>query len=95
MIGWSWRIEGPSTILCGSWSDEELWHPTFQKLLGQTVVEISTFGRLPEIAVSLSDGLHIASFMTFEGDPDWALFDRRAAKVRTIHSRQARVCEDA
>lgn len=42
MIEWSWRIEGPSTILCGSWSDEALWELTFQQMLGRTVVGLST-----------------------------------------------------
>jgi hypothetical protein len=94
MIQWSWRIEGPSTILCGSWSDEALWEPTFQQVLGQRVVGLSAFARLPEIAVALSGDLHVASFMTSDGDPDWALFDRRGSAVRTIHSRNAEVLEE-
>lgn len=94
MIEWSWRIEGPSTILCGSWSDEALWEPTFQQMLGRTVVGLSTFGRLPEVAVALSGDLHVTSFMTSDGDPGWAFFDRSLSKVRTVHSRNGEVCEE-
>lgn len=28
MIEWSWRIEDERSIVCGSWSDDELWKPT-------------------------------------------------------------------
>lgn len=77
MIQWSWRIENDRSILCGSWSDEELWQPNFARLLGQRVIDVKAFGRLPEVQLSLSDGFHVASFMTAEGDPEWTLFDRR------------------
>lgn len=95
MIEWSWRIESAAKIVCGSWSEEELWKPAFQSLLGRTVEALSTFGRLPEITVALSGGLHVTSFMTSDGQPAWALFDRRAAEVRTLHCRHATVCEEA
>jgi hypothetical protein len=95
MIEWSWRIEGASDILCGSWSEEEMWEPAFQNMIGRTVEGLTTFGRLPEIAVALSGDMHLASFMTSEGQPEWALFDRRSAEVRTIHSRDGRVREES
>lgn len=94
MIEWSWRIEGASEILCGSVSEEELWKPAFQTLIGRTVEGLTTFGRLPEIAVALSGDMHLSSFMTSDGQPEWALFDRRSADVRTIHSRNGRVREE-
>jgi hypothetical protein len=28
-IEWSWRIENATSIICGSWSEEELWAPAF------------------------------------------------------------------
>jgi hypothetical protein len=81
MIGWSWRIENAVSILCGSWSDEPLWEPTFDLLRNKAVEKLSVVGRLPEIAVGLTEDLHLSSFMTAEGDPKWCLFDRRSDPV--------------
>ncbi|MCO4053049.1 MAG: hypothetical protein HEQ16_03125 [Bosea sp.] len=87
MIQWSWRIEEQRSILCGSWSDEELWEPSFARLLGRQVENIATFGRLPELMLSLSGGLHVSSFMTAEGDPAWTLIDRRGPITITADCR--------
>lgn len=84
MIQWSWRIENATTILCGSWSEEPRWEPTFDLLRNKRVVELSVVGRLPEIVVGLSEGLWVSSFMTAEGDPQWSLFDRRSSTVRWL-----------
>jgi hypothetical protein len=78
MIEWSWRIERPRSILCGSFSDETKWPGAFAKLVGTTVENVTIFGRLPEVSLALSNGLHVSSFMTAEGQPQWVLFDRRA-----------------
>ncbi|KRE16845.1 hypothetical protein ASE63_14035 [Bosea sp. Root381] len=93
MVEWSWRIENERSIVCGSWSDEVLWEPNFARLVGQRVDDIRTFGRLPEIQLSLSGGFHIASFMTAEGDPEWTLFDRRGPKTITVSCRSGVVAE--
>jgi hypothetical protein len=93
MIEWSWRVEDERTILCGSWSDEGLWQPTFAHLVGHRVDDIKTFGRLPEIQLSLSGGFHIVSFMTAEGDPEWTLFDRRGPKTITVGCRSGVITE--
>lgn len=77
MIEWSWRVEEGPSIACGSWSDEDLWPSTFARLIGRSVQDLSTFGRIPEVTLSLTGNLHVASFMTSEGDPAWTLFDRR------------------
>jgi hypothetical protein len=77
MIEWSWRIERPKSILGGSWSAEGRWPEMFEKLKGATVSEVHVCGELPEICVSLSNGLRVASFMTAEGQPEWALISRR------------------
>lgn len=76
MIQWSWRIERARSILGGSWSDERRWLSMFAKLLGGIVVKVETFGTLPEIEVSLSNGLRVCSFMTAEGQPQWAILVR-------------------
>lgn len=64
MLEWSWRIENSTSILGGSWSDAEDWDMLFKSLIGQTVREISVFGRLPELALALSGEKYIVSFMT-------------------------------
>jgi hypothetical protein len=73
MIEWSWRIEKPCSILGGSWSSEKRWPGMFQKLIGANVIDLRFVGHLPEIEVSLSNGLRVVSFMTAESQPAWAL----------------------
>jgi len=91
MIEWSWRIEGKRRIWCGSWSDDEKILPYLQKLLGRRVTSVASFGRLPEIEMSFSGGLHLLSMMTAEGDPGWALFDRRGTRQASMSVRLGRL----
>lgn len=77
-IEWSWRIEDETSIICGSWSDEDLWEPAFDLVRSSSVTALSTFGRIPEIDLALTGGLHLVSFMTSDGQPEWAVADRRA-----------------
>ena len=77
MIEWSWRVSDENSIRAGSWSDEEEWPKVFQSLVGSTVEALELFGELPEILVSLSGGNRIASFMTADGQPQWALISRQ------------------
>lgn len=91
MIQWSWRVEDAKSILCGSWSEEVLWQPSFDLLRSKTVTELSAIGRLPEIVLSLSGSLYVSSFMTAEGDPQWALSDRRNAILRTLSVKDGRM----
>lgn len=76
MIEWSWRIEKPRSIMGGSWSSERRWPAMFDKLKGSRVTAVRSFGTLPEIEVSLSNGLRVVSFMTAEGQPEWCLISR-------------------
>jgi len=78
MIEWSWRIEGPQSILCGSWSDAPRWPKFFAKLTKTKVVAVSLLGRLNEIDIELSNGMHVVSFSTIEGQPHWSLGDRES-----------------
>jgi hypothetical protein len=91
MIQWSWRIENTVSILCGSWSEEHLWEPTFDLLRNKTVVELSAVGRLPEIVVALTENLYVSSFMTAQGDPQWSLFDRRGGTLKTLSVQEGRL----
>lgn len=76
MIEWSWRIERPKSVLGGSWSSEGRWPGMLEKLRGETVTAVQAQGQIPEICISLSNGLRLASFMTAEGQPAWALICR-------------------
>ena len=87
MLEWSWRIEGKRRIWCGSWSDGERWPRAFRRVIGARVETISLFGRIPEIDIALSTGVHVVSFMTHEADPEWALINRRTHSVRVIAGR--------
>lgn len=78
-IEWSWRTEHACSIACGSWSEHEHWEATFDLMRNQHVEQLQLFGRLPEIALSLSGNLHILSFSTTDGQPQWSLIDRRTA----------------
>ncbi len=78
MIEWSWRIEGKRLIWCGSWSDGQRWPRAFSRLVGNKVASVSLVGRIPEIDVGLSNGVHVVSAMTAEGDPEWGLINREA-----------------
>ena len=91
MIEWSWRIEGKRRIWCGSWSDGARWPRVFARLEGAKVAAISLYGRLPEIAVRLSNGLHLLSMMTVEGDPDWALLKRNEGDSTSVYVRAGRL----
>jgi hypothetical protein len=76
MLEWSWRIERPRSILVGSFSSERKWPTALKRLIGGHVVGVEFVGRLPEIVVSLSNGLRVASFMTAEGQPAWSVIAR-------------------
>jgi hypothetical protein len=75
-IEWSWRIEGKRRIWCGSWTEKEKWPKAFARVTGSLVESVSLFGRISEIDVGFSNGLHLLSMMTAEGDPEWGLIDR-------------------
>lgn len=77
-IEWSWRVEDATSIICGSWSKEELWEPTFDLIRGSRVTELTLVGRLPEIDLTLSNNRHLVSFATAEGQPAWSVADRRS-----------------
>jgi len=91
MIQYSWRIEGKRRIWCGSWSDGARWPRVFARLEGTKVASVSLYGRLPEIDLTLSNGLHLLSMMTWEGDPDWALLKRNQEHSDSVCVRAGRL----
>lgn len=90
-IEWSWRIEGKKRIWCGSWSDDSRWNKFFFKMMGAQVSSISLFGRLPEVDLELSNGMHLLSLMTAEGDPEWSIGDHRAERSRYLSTKAGRL----
>jgi hypothetical protein len=90
-IEWNWRIEGKRRIWCGSSSDETRWPRAFARLKDRNVVSATIHGRLPEISLELSNGLHIVSMMTAEGDPVWWLTRRAQGNSTSIFVRAGRL----
>ncbi|HYH78629.1 MAG TPA: hypothetical protein VEX86_02505 [Longimicrobium sp.] len=64
MIEWSWRVEAARSIAFGSWSTDRRMDFAIPRLAGRVVAGIEVWGRLPELAVELSGGLRLVSFMT-------------------------------
>lgn len=85
MVDFGWRIEGRKSIICGSWSDDDKWERGFSVIRNQHLASISPFGRLLEIDLAFSNGAHCVIFNSGQGYPEWAIFDRRAGKCRTLH----------
>jgi hypothetical protein len=94
MIEWSWRIEGKRRVWCGSWSDGARWPRAFARMEGARVDSVSLYGRLPEIDLKLSNGLHLLSMVTVEGDPDWARVKRSEGNSTMVYVRAGRLCFD-
>jgi hypothetical protein len=95
MIEWHWRIESESTVICGSSSDDADLEAGLSALRGTAVTTVEIFGKLPELAVGLSNGCRVLSFMTSVGDPRWTLFDRRSSSTKWIHVREGRLVEES
>ena len=56
MIEWSWRVERGTSIVFGSWSDDELWEAGLRGLRGAIVTDLRVFGRLRELESGFSCG---------------------------------------
>jgi hypothetical protein len=95
MIEWSWRIEGPRSILCGSWSDEKRWPRAFGLLKNANIISAKVFGNLPEIEIILSNNVRVLSFNTSNGDPAWSLLDKREPPTRWISVERGVLCVGA
>ena len=83
-IEWSWRIENDSSIICGSWSDEDKWEPAFDLVRRQRLRRITTYARLPELDLQFANHHHVLSFNTTDEQPDWFIIDRRNETAVTL-----------
>jgi hypothetical protein len=93
-VEWSWRIEDETSIICGSWSEDDHWEPAFDLVRGSLIIGLSLFGRLPEINLALGDGRHLVSFATAEGQPAWSLGDRRPTPHVWLSVRDGQLFEE-
>lgn len=84
MIEWSWRLEGKRRIWWGSSSEAERWQRFLPLLRGARVAAIALVGRIPEIDIAFSNGLHIVSCMTAEGDPEWGLLSYASGQTVSV-----------
>ena len=83
-IEWSWRIESETSIVCGSWSDEELWEPSFDLVRDRILQSIHIYSRIPEIDLTFDNGHHVLSFNTADDQPAWFIIDRRIVPSVTL-----------
>lgn len=90
MIEWSWRIEKARSILGGSFSSDGKFLGMLKKLVGATVADMKVTDGLPELVLTFSNGLKLASFMTAEGQPQWAVITRRP-NLGTLHVERGRL----
>lgn len=74
MLDCGWRVEARRSILAGSYSSLRRVHGIISKLMDATVIEVNTWGVLPELVVTFDSGLRLLSFSHMETQPDWGLF---------------------
>jgi len=74
MIQWSWRVESMHAISFGSFSGDREMNRGIRSLACSRVREVTLVGRLPEIYIRLTGGKYLHSFMTTDGEPQWAIF---------------------
>src|SRR5688572_10115660 len=73
MVGWSWRVEGPWSVLFGATSSRRQVSEGLTSIEGLTIAGITLDGPLPELSLELSNGMRIRSFMSADGDPEWLM----------------------
>ena len=75
--GFDWRVERPRSILGGSKSPTTRWPILAKMIEGATVRSVEMTGRLPELLVGLSNGLTLATFNAYRGQPGWTISFRK------------------
>jgi len=90
-VEWSWRIEDPTAIICGSWSEDDRWESSLSLLRDARIARCELFGVLSEIALTTEAGVRFLSFSTTDGQPQWHLVDRRGGPARWFTMREGRL----
>ena len=73
MVGWSWRVEGPWSVMFGATSSRRQVSEGLTGIEGLTLASVTLDGALPEISLDLSNGMRMRSFMSADGDPEWLM----------------------
>lgn len=94
MIEWNWRFERPRSILGGAWSDPRRWPGFFRAVLDSSVTDLQAVGTLPEIELSLSNGMRVCTFMNDAGQPAWSFIDYRASPLECWSVARGRIVHE-
>jgi hypothetical protein len=73
MLEWSWRVESKAAIQFGSWSKNPRITRGVASLRGHTILDVDVEGRIPELVLTLDGKRWVHTFMTYEGQPAWAI----------------------
>jgi hypothetical protein len=91
--GFQWRIEREHSIVGGSGSSPETVESITAGLVGRTISSASTWGRLPELFLDLSDDHFLLTSATSESQPEWTVsFTGRCAGHLGVEG--GRICHD-
>lgn len=66
-------VERQRSILGGCGDSKRRWASITKKLLGASIIEAQLVGRIPELQLQFSNGLWLATFSCYEGQPTWAV----------------------
>lgn len=71
-----WRVERQRSILGASGDSKRRQVSSSGKLLGTTILSVQLVGRIPELQLQFSNGLWLATFTRYEGQPTWSVLFR-------------------
>jgi hypothetical protein len=71
--GYSWRLDGPRSIYGSNRSSPQNREKLVARMLGGRVVSVKTIGAVPELEVTLSQGLTLRTFNADIGQPYWTI----------------------
>ena len=77
--------------MAGASSSSGLRQAALKSLIGGEVKQVTMTDRLPEISLALSNGLHVTSFMTAEGQPSWSII-ARVPQLGSLQVKRGKLC---
>jgi hypothetical protein len=78
MIEWDWRIEKKNSIWFGSSCSQKLIDARLKRLSGAFVNSVQLEGRIPELYVTLSNGMWLRTCSMTGGQNRWTIFRRNS-----------------